>query len=89
MPTFKELGLVGVEASGWFGFFGPANMPKPTVEALNRAINMALQSPDLVLKLSQIGMDPATSTPEGFARIVGLDYAKWGPVVKASGFTTD
>ena len=29
VPTFKELGLTGVEATGWFGFFGPANMPKP------------------------------------------------------------
>ena len=89
VPTFKELGLVGVEATGWFGFFGPANMPKPIVDALNRAINKALQSPDLVEKLSKVGMDPATSTPEGFSKIVGLDYAKWAPVVKASGFTTD
>jgi tripartite-type tricarboxylate transporter receptor subunit TctC len=31
-------------------------------------------------------MDPATSTPEEFGRIVAADYAKWGPVVKASGF---
>ncbi len=89
IPTFKELGLVGVEATGWFGFFGPANMPKPIVDTLNRAINKALQSPDLVEKLTKLGMDPATSTPEEFARIVGLDYAKWGSVVKASGFTSE
>ncbi len=89
VPTFKELGLAGVEATGWFGFFGPANMPKPIVETLNRAINKALQSPDLVEKLTKLGMDPATSTPEEFGRIVGLDYAKWGAVVKASGFTSE
>ena len=89
VPTFKELGLAGVEATGWFGFFGPANMPKPIVDALNRAINKALQSPDVVEKLSKVGMDPATSSPEEFSKIVGLDYAKWAPVVKASGFTTD
>jgi tripartite-type tricarboxylate transporter receptor subunit TctC len=89
VPTFKELGLAGVEATGWFGFFGPANMPKPIVETLNRGINKALQSPDLVEKLSKIGMDPATSTPEEFSRIVGLDYVKWGAVVKASGFTME
>jgi tripartite-type tricarboxylate transporter receptor subunit TctC len=89
VPTFKELGLPSVEATGWFGFFGPANMPKAIVDALNRAINKALQSPDLVDKLTRVGMDPATSTPEEFSRIVGLDYMKWGPVVKASGFTTE
>ncbi len=89
VPTFKELGLAGVEATGWFGFFGPANMPRPIVEALNRAITKALQSPDVVEKLSNIGMDPATSTADEFAKRVGLDYAKWGAVVKASGFTSD
>jgi tripartite-type tricarboxylate transporter receptor subunit TctC len=50
---------------------------------------MALASPDVVERLSKIGMDPVTSTPEEFSRIVASDYAKWGPVVKASGFTAD
>ena len=85
VPTFTELGL-GVQAYGWFGFFAPAKTPKPIVDALNRAINKALQSPDVVQKLSGIGMDPATGTPEEFAKIVASDYARWGPIVKASGF---
>jgi tripartite-type tricarboxylate transporter receptor subunit TctC len=89
VPTFKELGLIGVEASGWFGFFGPANMPRPIVDALNRAINKALTSPDVVEKLTKIGMDPATSTADEFEKRVGLDYTKWGAVVKASGFTSE
>jgi tripartite-type tricarboxylate transporter receptor subunit TctC len=86
VPTFNELGLKGVEASGWFGFFAPAKTPKPIVDLLNRGINKALQSPDVVEKLTKLGLDPATGTPEEFARIVASDYAKWGPIVKASGF---
>jgi tripartite-type tricarboxylate transporter receptor subunit TctC len=89
VPTFAELGLKNVVATGWFGFFAPANTPKAVVDALNRGINMALASPDVVERLSKIGMDPVTSTPEEFSRIVASDYAKWGPVVKASGFTAD
>jgi tripartite-type tricarboxylate transporter receptor subunit TctC len=89
VPTFKELGLTSVVATGWFGFFGPANMTKPVVDALNRGINKALQSPDVVERLSKIGMDPATGTPDDFAVVLVTDYAKWGPVVRASGFTTD
>jgi len=85
VPTFTELGL-GVQASGWFGFFAPAKTPKPIVDALNRAINKALQSPDVIQRLAGIGMDPATGTPEEFAKIVASDYARWGPIVKASGF---
>ena len=89
VPTFSELGLKNVVATGWFGFFAPANTPKAIVDTLNRGINKALASPDVVERLSKIGMDPATSTPDEFARIVASDYAKWGPVVKASGFTAD
>jgi tripartite-type tricarboxylate transporter receptor subunit TctC len=89
VPTFNELGLKGVEASGWFGFFAPAKTPKSIVDALNRGINKALTSPDVAEKLSKIGMDPAPTTPEEFARIVASDYAKWGPIVKASGFKPD
>ena len=89
VPTFSELGLKNVVASGWFGFFAPANTPKAVIDTLNRGINKALTSPDIVERLTKLGMDPATSTPEEFARIVASDYAKWGPIVKASGFTAD
>ena len=43
--------------------------------------------------ICQTGMDMddiqsllSTGTPEDFARIVASDYAKWGPIVTASGF---
>jgi len=89
VPTFNELGVKGVEAMGWFGFFAPAKTPKPIADALNAAINKALQAPDVAEKLSKLGMDPATGTPEQFATIVVNDYNKWGPIVKASGFKPD
>ena len=89
VPTFSELGLKDVVASGWFGFFAPANTPKAVIDTLNRGINKALTSPDVVERLTKLGMDPATSTPDEFAKIVATDYAKWGPIVKASGFTAD
>ncbi len=89
VPTFNELGLKNVEAIGWFGFFAPAKTPAAIVDTLNRGINRALQSPDVVDKLSHLGMDPATGTPAEFSKILAADYAKWGPIVKRSGFTAD
>jgi tripartite-type tricarboxylate transporter receptor subunit TctC len=86
VPTFTELGVKDVVAMGWFGFFAPAKTPRPIIDALNRSINAALASPDVAEKLSKVGMDPAASTPDEMAAIVASDYAKWGPVVKASGF---
>ena len=89
VPTFNELGIKSVEAEGWFGFFAPAKTPKAIVDQLNRSINQALTSPDVAERLSKLGLDPKTSTPEEFGRILAADYAKWGPVVKASGFTAE
>ena len=89
VPTFGELGVKGVEAEGWFGFFAPAKTPKAIVDQLNRSLNQALRSPDVAERLSKLGLDPATSTPEEFGRILAADYAKWGPVVKATGFTAE
>jgi len=61
------------------------------IRALLTVVIVAIPVPtlDVVERLSKIGMDPATSTPEEFARTVASDYAKWGPVVKASGFAAD
>jgi len=89
VPTFAELGIKGVEAEGWFGFFAPAKTPKAIIDQLNRSLNQALTSPEIAQRLAGLGLDPATSTPEEFARILAADYAKWGPVVKASGFTAE
>jgi tripartite-type tricarboxylate transporter receptor subunit TctC len=89
VPTFAELGVKGVEAEGWFGFFAPAATPKSIVDQLNRGLNAALRAPDVAERLSRLGMDPAPTTPEQAARILASDYAKWGPVVKASGFTAE
>jgi tripartite-type tricarboxylate transporter receptor subunit TctC len=89
VPTFAEIGVNGVEAEGWFGFFAPAKTPKATVDLLNRSLNAALTSPDVAERLTKLGMDPAPTTPEEFGRILAADYAKWGPVVKATGFTAE
>ena len=89
VPTFAELGVNGVEAEGWFGFFAPAKTPKAIVDLLNRSLNQALTSPDVAERLTKLGMDPAPSTPEEFGRTLAADYAKWGPVVKATGFTAE
>jgi len=89
VPTFTEIGIKGGEAEGWFGFFAPAKTPKAIVDQLNRSLNQALQSPEIAERLTNLGLDPKTTTPEEFGRILAADYAKWGPVVKASGFTAE
>ena len=79
VPTFSELGLKNVVASGWFGFFAPASTPKAVDRhAESRDQQGAGRRPDVVERLTKLGMDPVTSTPEEFARIVAFGLRQMG-----------
>lgn len=86
VPTLDAQGLKGYEMNTWFGFVGPARIPAPVVERLNKEINAVLAKPDVVASLDKQGFDLApASTPAAFGKIIADDLAKWIPLIKASG----
>ncbi|MGQ0512091.1 MAG: tripartite tricarboxylate transporter substrate-binding protein [Betaproteobacteria bacterium] len=87
-PTFKELGF-NIEGAGWYAAYAPAKTPKETVDRLAGAIVAAIKAPDIREKLEALGMEPTGLGPEDLARIHRMDFDKWGPVIKASGFKPD
>ena len=44
-----------------------------------------MQSPELKERFAQQGIDPETSTPEQFGKLVADEYARWAKVIRASG----
>jgi tripartite-type tricarboxylate transporter receptor subunit TctC len=89
VPTLKEAGFAGAEASAWFGVMAPARTPAATVAALNHAINDALKKPELVEKLRNIGAQPMPGTPQDFGAFIDAERAKWNPLVKKLGVKAD
>jgi len=87
VPTFREQGF-DLEGTGWYAVFAPAATPKETVDRLSRLIAQAVQSPDLRAWIEKGGMEASGTTPAELAAIVRADYDRWGPVIKASGFTS-
>jgi len=87
VPTFREQGF-DLEGTGWYAVFVPATTPKETVDRLSRLIAQATQSPDLRAWIEKGGMEATGTTPAELAAIVRADYDRWGPVIKASGFTS-
>jgi tripartite-type tricarboxylate transporter receptor subunit TctC len=85
VPTMREQGF-DVVIDSWLGAFAPARTPAETVRVLGAAINEVARSPDYAESLAKFGNEPALQTPEEFAATVRADIARWGPVVKASGF---
>ena len=85
VPTMREQGF-DVVVESWLGAFAPARTPAETVRVLGAAINEVARSPDYAESLAKFGNEPVQQTPEEFAATVRADIARWGPVVKASGF---
>jgi tripartite-type tricarboxylate transporter receptor subunit TctC len=88
-PTLVEQGLKDFVYSEWFGFYLPARAEPEVVRRLNGALVAALASPDLVAGLEVMGLEAKSSTPAELAALLQADHARWGPLVKAVGFTAD
>jgi tripartite-type tricarboxylate transporter receptor subunit TctC len=82
-PTLAEQGYP-VEGGTFFAILGPAKMPRPVVDTLNREINRALQHPEVRERLTALGTEIAGGTPEALGEIVRREVAKWTQVVKDS-----
>ena len=85
VPTMKELGLDQLSLEFWDGVWAPAGVPADIVEKLNAAINAALQSPEMIASMKQLGFESRIGSPQDFAAFVAAEIPRWTAVVKASG----
>jgi tripartite-type tricarboxylate transporter receptor subunit TctC len=86
LPTVNEaLGIKGYELIAFFAAFGPAGMPKETVLKLNKAINDAAKSKELVERFSTLGFETQPGTPEALDKKIKLETIKWAKAIKEAG----
>lgn len=85
VPTVGELGYPKLLAENFFGIAGPAGLPKPVVDALNKATLAALDDPKLLRNFDELGIAVRKMTPEEFTAFVQKQVGEWAPAVKASG----
>lgn len=91
-PTLQEQGFRDMVFSEWFGFFLPAAPTRPSPEVVQRAnaaLRAALADRETVEGLEVMGLESKSSTPAELAAMLKADFDKWGPLVKAVGFTAD
>jgi tripartite-type tricarboxylate transporter receptor subunit TctC len=88
VPTLRESGIA-IEAPGWFAFYAPARTPADVVERLEKEIVAATNLPDLRARITAMGYQPTGTTSETLRRTQRKDFARWGAVVKASGFKAE
>ena len=86
VPTFKEQGIELV-ASPWYALFAPAGTPQDVIQKLSKAASATIQDPVVHKKLLDMELEPTGYGPDRLAQIMKADYEKWGPPIRASGFT--
>jgi tripartite-type tricarboxylate transporter receptor subunit TctC len=78
IPAFKK-------PSSWFGFLGPAALPREIVTRLNAEMGKALAAPEVAGKLEDNGMAVIGGTPEQFAALIADGITRYGAIIKAAG----
>jgi tripartite-type tricarboxylate transporter receptor subunit TctC len=90
LPSLPDVATVaetlpGFHSSQWFGILAPAGTPRPIVERLHQAIVNAARAPEVRKRFAAMAMEPVSSTPEEFAKVIREEIDTWGKVVKAAG----
>ena len=86
LPTVNEaLGIKGYELIAFFAVFGPADMPKDAILKLNKIINEAAKSKDVIERFSAMGFETQPGTPEALGQKIKLETVKWAKAIKEAG----
>ncbi|WP_417223130.1 Bug family tripartite tricarboxylate transporter substrate binding protein [Achromobacter spanius] len=89
VPTAASQGLSGADATVWWGLVGPAGMPEPVVNRLNKALQAALADPAFQQRMSEIGAEVTPGGAADFGRFVADESVKWTKVIRAAGISAD
>ncbi len=81
-PTMAEAGVPGFDVGGWYGVYGPANMPAELVARYNQAINKALKQPELNKLLVDQGYELWLGAPKVLAERAAKERTMWSAVTK-------
>jgi tripartite-type tricarboxylate transporter receptor subunit TctC len=85
VPTAAEAGLKGFEIDYWYAALGPAGLPGPIVEQLQREISAIVNAPEMKESLLSQGSIAVGSGPEELSARIRNEYELWSKVVKAGG----
>jgi tripartite-type tricarboxylate transporter receptor subunit TctC len=89
VPTFTEIGYPQMQASGAVAMFGPGGMAPALAERISKAVQAALADPGVRAKILKMGMEARSSTPQELDAFDRSELARWGDVVKASGYVAE
>ena len=89
VPTLAEANVGQVNVDMWYGVFAPPGTPPELVALFNRELKDILLSDEVKKAFQTQGMDPSSSTPAEFQRLVAQDAQRWARLIKAQNIKAD
>ncbi|WP_295542879.1 tripartite tricarboxylate transporter substrate binding protein [uncultured Pseudacidovorax sp.] len=89
VPTMGEAGIKDFVVEQWQAVFAPAGTPASIVDRLNRDINAALKTTDVVALADKLGITLVGGTPAQLGALQKSDSAKWAEVIRKGGIKAD
>src|SRR5215468_350455 len=87
IPTTIEAGLPEFQVTSWYGLFAPKGTPKPVLNKLTDALDVALDNEIVRKRLLELGCDIPDKAERGQERLAALvksEIARWTPIIKAA-----
>lgn len=85
LPSTAEVGLPDLDVNTWNGIFAPARTPRPIVDRLNREFRNTVADKATLDRLTAIGFDAFSQSPEEFDTFVRAELVQWGKWIKELG----
>jgi tripartite-type tricarboxylate transporter receptor subunit TctC len=82
VPSYQEAGLQDMNITSWQAVMAPAGTPKPVIDALNGAINKALQAPEVVERIKLAGAVPVGGTAAGADAFIRQETELWRSIAR-------
>jgi tripartite-type tricarboxylate transporter receptor subunit TctC len=89
VPLISESGVPGYRSSVWFGLVAPAGTPAEIVSRLSADVAKGVRQAEFRDRLTGMGYDVTSTTPEQMAELIRADIPRWAQVVKTNGIKID
>ena len=89
VPSFGEAGAANMADYVWYGFVGPAGLPKPVISRLHTEMVRAIAVPVVKERLIALGSEVVGSSPENFHKLIRSERQRWTDVIRTAGITAD
>jgi tripartite-type tricarboxylate transporter receptor subunit TctC len=81
IPAIAET-VPGYDAALWTGFLAPRGTPAAAIKRVQGELTRLLQAPEVRNAFQRAGTDIVATDPKAFGEFLGVEYAKWGKVVR-------